>query len=174
MDPIKYSSADIQSAVFGLAGRLISTITKEDTVLYACILRGGAVFFADLIRQLPYGYTEYISASSYDDKGNRGELTIHSMPYEVGAPKYTKIFLIDDICDSGITLSLIASQLRARFPKAEVKTVTLIQKTHSPRPADYCAFQDDTDDFVYGYGMDRANGYARNEVNIRVMDRGNI
>ena len=119
-EKLKYSFADIDTAVFGLADRIKHTIQDSDVVLYACILQGGVVFFADLIRLLPPGYTEYIRANSYDEKGNRGELHVHSLPDPLEGPKYTKIFLIDDICDSGITLSVIASQLAARFPDSSV------------------------------------------------------
>lgn len=174
MDKLKYSYSEISTAIYGLADRLRNTMADDDTVMYACILKGGVVFFADLIRALPPGYTEYIAASSYDEEGRRGNLIVSSMPDGLDSPKYTKIYLIDDICDSGITLSVIASQLAARYPKAKIHTVALIQKAASPRPADFCAFVDDSEDFVFGYGMDRANGYARNCANIYVMNREGI
>ena len=171
LEPIKYTDTVLQQKVSELSKKLCATITSEDCVMYACILKGGVVFFSDLIRQLPPGYTEYISASSYDDQGYRGQLTIHSLPDPNQLPEITKIFLIDDICDSGITLRDISDRLKQMFPSAEVLKVVLIQKAKSSNPADFYAISDDTKDFIYGYGMDRANGTYRNLSDIRIMER---
>lgn len=128
--------------------------------MFVGILKGCFIFMADLLRSVDlYCDMDFMAVSSYGD----GTST-------TGAVKITKdlsrdiagrdIIIVEDILDSGITLSYIKGYLELRGP-ASVKIVTLLDKP-SRRKADikpdYCCFTV-PDEFVIGYGLDFAEEY---------------
>jgi len=126
---------------------------KKLTVL--AVMKGGIFLATDLMRHLTMPFTlECIKASSYGQNGtNRGELTITGLDKIDLTGK--DVLVIDDIFDSGHTMSGIVSKLAARNPNS-VKTIVLVMKdvprSINYRP-DYTLFNI-PDRFVVGYGLD--------------------
>lgn len=126
---------------------------KELTIL--AVMKGGIFLASDLMRHLTITYTlECIKASSYGQNGTkRGELTITGIDKLDLTGK--DVLVIDDIFDSGNTMSGIASKLKDRHTNS-VKTMVLVIKdvprTITYRP-DYVLFTI-PDRFVVGYGLD--------------------
>ncbi len=135
------------------------------------ILTGAMVFVADLIRQMPLRMSlGLVTVSSYpgatvESKGARirGEL-----PGNLGGKR---VVIVDDILDTGQTLSVVTGLVREQDP-AGVRVCVLLRKPPSARKvpfeADHVGF-DIPDRFVVGYGLDY-NGYYRNLPEIAELE----
>ncbi len=138
-------------------------ITKDyagKTPFFLGVLKGCYVFMADLTRciDLPCSM-DFMAVSSY---GGGTSTT--------GAVRITKdlsrdiegkdVIIVEDILDSGVTLSYLKTYLANRKP-ASIRIVTLLDKPARRRTdikADYCGFAV-PDEFVVGYGLDYAESY---------------
>lgn len=143
-------------------GKLISEDYKDEEILMVCTLRGAIVFFADLIRQISSPcQIDFITASSY------GDATISSGKLNIKKDLETNIegkhiIIVEDIVDSGITLSALKKMLLARNPKS-LKICAMLSKPSRrvcPVDIDYCGFEI-PDEFVIGYGLDYAQNYRQ-------------
>ncbi len=120
------------------------------------ILNGAFLFTSDLVKQLWQCdcLIDFIKVSSYGDgRQSSGELVISpDMPCSFEGER---VLLIDDIVDTGLTMSVIQSRILG-LGAAEVKTCALLDKKayrkHTLR-LDYFGFQL-TNEFVFGYGLD--------------------
>ena len=150
-------------------GRQISNDYGGREVVCICILKGAAVFFSDLIRciDLPMRL-DFMSISSY------GTATASS-----GVVRLLKdldrdivgqhVLVVEDIVDTGLTLSFLTQNLMARGAKT-LKTCTLLDKPFRRKVSltpDYVGFQIE-DHFVIGYGMDYEELY-RNLPDIGIL-----
>lgn len=129
------------------------------------VLTGSFIFVADLIRHMPLRMQiRLMSVSSYpgastSSRGSklRGDLT--SLPDDLAG---AHVLLIDDILDSGGTITLARDLIAQRRP-ASLRTCVLLRKDRPREPevcVDYACF-DIPDRFVVGYGLD-CNDYYRN------------
>lgn len=124
------------------------------------ILKGSFILVADLMRALPIPtQLEVVSASSYGARGiERGELTVSGL--DKIAVEGRHILLVDDIFDSGKTLSTVAGALQERKP-ASLRTLVLLEKKlarTAPFRPDYVLFHIENQ-FVVGYGLDFKEQY---------------
>ncbi len=140
-------------------------------VLLVAILKGACIFLADLARAITRPVRiDFIGISSYG-KGQSSS----------GEVKLTKdldstidgidVLVVEDIVDSGITLSYLVGVLEQRRPRS-LRIVALLDKPDRRlRPVDvaYTGFQI-PDEFVVGYGLDYAELY-RNLADICVLER---
>lgn len=128
---------------------------KEITAI--CILKGSFIFFSDLIRKLDLPMTcEFLGLSSYGNKMvSSGEV---KLTLDINEPLENRhVIVVEDIVDSGLTLSYIMSALRARKP-ASLKSCALLLKPESLKTdieVDYLGFRIGKE-FVVGYGIDYA------------------
>ena len=159
-------------------------ITKDypgQSVNLVGVLKGAAIFLSDLARQVDLDATfDFIGVSSY---GNRP-----SPPQELksgwdstGEVKLTKdvdqtlkdknIILVEDILDTGLTMTYLRRLLEARQPKS-LKIAALLDKPTRRKltlEGDYVGFKI-PDEFVVGYGLDYAEKY-RNLADICIIPR---
>ena len=161
------SQTDIKNVIRGL-GTTISYDYRNKELNVVCLLEGSLVFTANLLLQIKIPVNLYsIKVTSYEGKNSTGKLT-----YSVKDLDFCKdkdILLIDDILDSGLTLSTIVSEMK-QAGATSVRTCVLLNKqvdrTINIMP-DYKAFDIDNE-FVIGFGMDY-NGLYRNLPYIGVM-----
>jgi hypoxanthine phosphoribosyltransferase len=165
-------------------GELGAQITKDFTgqsVILVGVLKGAAIFLSDLSRQVDLDATfDFIGVSSY---GNRPSPTqeLKSGWDSTGEVKLTKdidqsikdrnIILVEDILDTGLTMTYLKRMLMARQPKS-LKVAALLDKPSRrklPLEGDYVGFKI-PDEFVVGYGLDYAEKY-RNLADICVVPR---
>jgi len=159
-------------------------ITRDfagQAVILVGVLKGSAIFLADLARQVKLEATfDFIGVSSY---GNRP-----SPPQELksgwdstGEVKLTKdvdqsmkdknVIVVEDILDTGLTLTVLKKLLLAHQPRA-LKIAALLDKPSRrklPLQGDYVGFTI-PDEFVVGYGLDYAERY-RNLADVCVVPR---
>ncbi len=153
-------SEEVLSARIAELGRQISEDFDGKCPLLVGILKGSFIFMADLIRHVTIPCTtDFMAVSSY---GNKSVTT--------GAVKINKdlsediegrdVIIVEDILDSGITLSYLINYMEMRKP-ASISIVTLFdkparrQKEVFPR---YKGFEI-KDEFIVGYGLDYAEKY---------------
>lgn len=131
---------------------------KELTIVM--IMKGAICLVADLIRHLQIPCSiEFIQTSSYGQRGTkRGELAIFGLENIQLAKKH--VLVLDDIFDSGATLTEVMKRLKAQEPKS-IKSLVLLSKK-VPRKTeynpDYVLFEIE-DRFVVGYGLDYKEHY---------------
>jgi hypoxanthine phosphoribosyltransferase len=138
-------------------GRAISRDYAGRTPTLVCVLKGAALFFADLVRavELPVEL-EFIGVSSYaGSTKNSGEVRISA---DVARPLLGKdVLLVEDIVDTGLTAAFLVQLLQARSPRS-LALCTLLEKPSRARTQVDIAYRgfviDDV--FVVGYGLDFA------------------
>jgi hypoxanthine phosphoribosyltransferase len=121
-----------------------------------CILRGGVLFLADLMRHLTVPNTiDFMAVSSYGvgarQSTGRVRITLDLQEDIRGRD----VLLVEDIVDSGYTISSVLDFLRTRNPNT-LRVCTLLNKAERREvqvPVDYCGFTI-PDKFVFGYGLD--------------------
>lgn len=135
--------------------RVLDNEYQGEAVTVVMVMKGALCVTADLIRKMKAPITvEYIRANSYGMRGKaRGELKIVGLEELDLTEK--NVLLIDDIFDTGMTLSQIEQRIQVKQPKT-LKTLVLLRK-NIPREIsynpDYVLF-DIEDRFVIGYGLD--------------------
>ena len=131
---------------------------KELTLI--CVLKGSVFFFTDLAMAIDLPITlEFLGVSSYQGgTETTGEVRITT---DVSKPMAGKhLLVIEDIIDTGLTMSFLLENLKARHP-ASVKVCTPLEKPSRARTKvdiDYKGFVIE-DKFVVGYGLDYAEKY---------------
>lgn len=152
-------------------GEEISRDYEGQKILAICILRGGVMFLTDLIRHIePPVAIDFMGVSSYG-VGSRSSYGQVRITLDLATSIAGKnVLIVEDIIDSGNTLSSVIEMLRTRNP-ASLEVCTLLNK-YSRREVDvpikYCGF-DIPDKFVFGYGLDM-DEYYRNLPFIGVVD----
>ncbi len=129
--------------------------------LFLTVLNGAVLFAADLVRACPLSSEiSFVKLSSYKGTRSSGELTEVLGIQEDLTNRL--VIVLEDIIDSGFTLSQFLPTLEARNP-AKVEVATLLLKPESlahQLPIHYVGFEI-PDQFVIGYGLDY-NGLGRN------------
>lgn len=145
----------------------IDKVAKQVTQAYrgteftvVSVLKGSCVFASDLIRRIPIPLElAFVSASSYGEGTTSGQLDLNFFPAE-GEIRGKRLLLVDDILDTGKTLSRLKAELVQRGA-AEVKSCVFLDKPARRAVeynADFRAFEVE-DLFVVGYGLDFAGRY---------------
>jgi len=168
------SEQEIDTRVRALAEQIVldTPSATDRELLVVGILNGAVIFLSDLVRRMPPGLDvkiDFIAISSY------GSATISS-----GAVRIIKdlscdiegkdVLVVEDIIDTGLTLSYLLDILQARNP-ARLRTCALLDKYERREKAvkvDYCGFKI-PDAFVVGYGLD-CGGQWRHLPGIHVVE----
>ncbi|HEY1732181.1 MAG TPA: hypoxanthine phosphoribosyltransferase [Terriglobales bacterium] len=159
----------IAAKVAELGARITSDFAGEPVVLIG-VLKGATIFLADLAREIKLDCSfDFLAVSSYGSgKHHSGEVKLvkdvdHSMEGK-------NVILVEDILDTGLTLTYIRKLLEAHQPKS-VRIAALLDKVSrriQPVRADYAGFEI-PDEFVVGYGLDFAERY-RNLPDVCVLE----
>lgn len=135
-----------------------------------CILKGACFFLADLARAVQRdALIQFMGISSYGKgKTTSGEVRV-TKDLEVSL-EGAHVVVVEDIVDSGVTLSYLVQVLRQRKPKSLEIAALLDKPERRQRPVDvkYVGFQI-PDEFVVGYGLDYAERY-RNLRDVCVLE----
>ena len=151
-------------------GEAISKQYEGEEVHLICVLRGGSFFMCELAKRISVPVTlDFMSVSSYGmDTKSSGVVKIVK---DLDQPLEGKdVLIVEDIIDSGRTLSYLLRILKGRHP-ASVRLCTLLDKPErrvTDVAVDYCCFNI-PDEFVVGYGLDYAQKY-RNLPYIGVVE----
>ena len=159
LDRVLFDQVAIHRRLDEIADQISQDYRNRELTVVA-ILNGSLIFAADLLRRLPLPLRlDCLSVASYY---GRTKPSVEPMFRQLDLPDITgrHVLVLDDILDSGMTLSAVCE----RFAKADtlsVRTCVLLEKKKSrkrPIQPDYVGFQIG-DEFVVGYGLDYMERY---------------
>lgn len=158
---VLYSEDDIKQAVIKIAKEIENDYQGKNVLLIG-LLKGAAPFLCDLARNINLNLSiDFMTVTSYyNGTETTGTVTITKDLSQNVEDKH--IIIIDDVADSGVTLSFLIEHLKAKNPLS-VKTCALIDKPYRRTvefEADYFGITA-PNDFLVGYGMDYQEKYRQ-------------
>jgi hypoxanthine phosphoribosyltransferase len=158
-----------EDAIADRLGELAVAIERDYAgrdLLLVGVLKGAVMMMADLARALSRDVEmDWMAVSSYGS-GTKSSGVVRILKDLDGDVTGRNVLVVEDIIDSGLTLSWLLANLRSRGP-ASVEVVALLRKPESiqvPIEVAYVGF-DIPSEFVVGYGLD----YAQRYRNLRVV-----
>ncbi|GAA3647755.1 hypoxanthine phosphoribosyltransferase [Asaccharospora irregularis] len=156
---VMLSEDQIKVKVYELA-KQIERDFKGEELLVVGILKGASVFVSDLIRCIDLDVNiDFMSVSSYGNstKSSGTVKILKDLDVDIEGKN---VLIVEDIIDSGLTLSNLVAALKTRNPKS-LKLCTLLDKPERRKvdiKVDYIGFVIE-DKFIVGYGIDYAEKY---------------
>ena len=164
------SEKEIENRILEIADRINKDYEGEELTLI-CVLKGGVMFMCDLAKRLNLNVRlDFMSVSSYGSQTKSSGVVkiIKDLDDSIDGKN---VLVVEDIIDSGNTLSYLMDILKKRGPKS-IKLCTLLDKPSRREKkdvfVDYVCFEIE-DRFVVGYGLDYDQRY-RNLPYIGVME----
>ena len=153
------SEDEIREKVRELGGKITADY-KNSNLMLVTVLKGAVVFLADLMRQIDVpAEIDFMVVSSYGSGVKSSGIV--KIVKDLDVPLAGKdILIVEDILDSGLTLSYIKELLESRGPRS-IRIATLLDKPSRRKvdlQADYIGFSV-PDEFVIGYGLDYDEKY---------------
>jgi len=151
-------------------GREIASDYKGRDLLLIGVLKGAVFFMADLMRELPLPCeVDFMAISSYGSATDSSGVVRILKDLDINIEE-RHVLIVEDIIDSGLTLSYLIRNLRSRAPASlEVCALFVKESAKKMRKAvRYVGFEI-PDSFVVGYGLDFAERY-RNLPYVAVLD----
>jgi len=168
---VLYSAQQIHARVSELGNSLSQMIPISETPHLIAVLKGSVIFLADLMRAIRRPVTiDFAYLSSYGSGANSsGEVKTFSAPKS--SVRNRHIIIVEDIVDTGLTLSSLRNQLLDQKPQSLI-TVALLTKPSRRRidvPVELIGFTV-ANHFVVGYGLDFDEKF-RQLPHLAVIDR---
>ncbi|OCG69869.1 hypoxanthine phosphoribosyltransferase [Gilliamella sp. Occ3-1] len=155
------SADDIQKRVIKLGQQISQDYQhSQNELILVGLLRGSFIFMADLSRAITVGHeVDFMTASSYGNAviSNRDVKILKDLDEDI---RDKDVLIIEDIIDTGNTLSKVLDILKLRHPRS-IEICTLLDKPSRREvnvPVKYIGFSI-PDEFVVGYGIDYAQHY---------------
>jgi hypoxanthine phosphoribosyltransferase len=163
IDRVIVTEDQIRSKTAELAKQVAVDYAHVDRVLLVCVLKGAVMFMADFSRALgqigPPVELEFMAVSSYGQGTSSSGVVriLKDLDRDIAG---RHVIVVEDIIDSGLTLSWLLKYLQSRNA-ASVEVVALLRKPDAVKvqmPVKYVGF-DIPNEFVVGYGLDYAEHY---------------
>jgi len=170
LERVLFDEPAIQRRLDEIAAQISEDYRDRELTIIA-VLNGSLMFMADLLRRIPLPLKlDCLSVASYHGQTQTsGELIFKQIALPDVMDRH--VLLLDDILDSGATLSAIRARVEAAKPRS-IRICVLLQKKkrrQQPVKADYVGFEIE-DEFVVGYGLDFMERY-RNLPCIGVLQK---
>ena len=160
----------IHARIAELAAEIERDYLEGEEIHLVGVLKGGFVFMADLVRAMSARVTlDFIAVSSYA-QSTRSSGEVRLLKDLDSRLEGRHVIIVEDIVDTGLTLTYLQDIRRARAPRS-LKTVCLLSKPSRRLvdvKVDYIGFTIE-DRFVVGYGLDYAEKF-RNLAHIAILD----
>ena len=159
IEAVLVSADDIKDKIAELAKEIDADYAGREPLLVG-VLKGAAMFMSDLARALERPSTmEFMAVSSYGSSTTSSGVVriLKDLDRDISGQH---VLIVEDIIDSGLTLSWLLKNLASRQP-ASIEVVTLLRKPDAVQvevPVRYVGF-DIPNEFVVGYGLDYAERY---------------
>jgi len=152
------NEGEIRDKIREIGSQISKDYAGKDLVL-VCVLKGGCVFVADLMRAIDMPlYVDFLSISSYTERSETGAVRImKDLDIDI---TNRDVLVVEDIIDTGFTLGYLLRILKARNP-ASLKVVVLLDRPALrivDLPVAYKGFEI-PEQFVVGYGLDYQQKY---------------
>ena len=161
---ILYTEEEIAARVREIGGALTdkysALVDAGESVVLISVLRGAAIFMADLARATEFPLEmDYLALSSYGS-GTKSTGAVKIEKDLSATIEGKHVIVAEDILDSGLTLSFLLKGLEGRNP-ASIEVVTLLRKLAKAQAPIECAHVgfECPDEFIVGYGLDYAERY---------------
>ena len=149
----------LQAKVAELGAKITEDYTGKDLLL-VCVLKGAVIFVSDLMRKIDLPLEiDFMAISSYGSN-TQSSGVVRILKDLNSSIEGRHVLIVEDIIDSGLTLSYLAENLKARGPES-VEICTILDKPDrrtTNLDIKYTGFQV-PDEFVVGYGLDYAEKY---------------
>ena len=159
-DPEVLISAEKIRSRIKILGQTITNDYAGETLVVVCVLKGAFIFCADLIKELDLPIRlDFVSLSSYGD-GTDSTGEVKKKLDLSSSIEGEHVLIVEDIIDTGLTVSTLMEDLRSRRPKS-LRLASFLHKPARSKIAvtiDYLGFEIE-DHFVIGYGLDYAQKY---------------
>ena len=160
---ILLSQEEVEQGVKEIAKKINGYFGAEETLYLICVLKGSAMFFADLAKHLVMPVQmEFIRLSSYgDDDKSSGRMK--SIDLNLPILEGKNVLIIEDIIDTGYTAKFLLNLLEAEHRPNDLKFAAFLNKAVARQvniEPDFYSYNVD-DKFLIGYGLDY-KGYFRN------------
>jgi hypoxanthine phosphoribosyltransferase len=159
IDDVVVTAEQIQAKTTELAKQIDADYDDREPLLVG-VLKGAVMFMSDLARVLERPSTmEFMAVSSYGSATTSSGVVriLKDLDRDIAGEH---VLIVEDIIDSGLTLSWLLKNLSARQP-ASIEVVALLRKPDAVKvhvPVKYVGF-DIPNEFVVGYGLDYAERY---------------
>ncbi|WP_022874407.1 hypoxanthine phosphoribosyltransferase [Glutamicibacter mishrai] len=156
---VLYTKEEIQARVAELAAQIDKDYEGRD-ILVVGVLKGAVMIMADLVRALKSHLTmDWMAVSSYGS-GTQSSGVVRILKDLDSDLMGKHVLIVEDIIDSGLTLSWLKSNLESRGP-ASVEICTLLRKPEAAKVEIDVKYvgMDIPNEFVVGYGLDYAEKY---------------
>ncbi|CAM2935457.1 hypoxanthine phosphoribosyltransferase [Corynebacterium propinquum] len=159
VESVLISEEEIRQRVKVLADKVSKDYAGNDLLL-VCVLKGAAVFLTDFARELSIpSEMEFMAVSSYGNSTTSSGVVriLKDLDRDIEGKD---VLIVEDIIDSGLTLSWLVRNLRNRNPKS-LNVITLLRKPEvvTAKLDLYDVGFDIPNEFVIGYGLDYAERY---------------
>ncbi|MDK8845735.1 hypoxanthine phosphoribosyltransferase [Corynebacterium sp. MSK297] len=159
VESVLISEEEIKQRIKALADKVSKDYASDDLLL-VCVLKGAAVFLTDFARELSIpSEMEFMAVSSYGNSTTSSGVVriLKDLDRDIEGKD---VLIVEDIIDSGLTLSWLMRNLRNRNPKS-LNVITLLRKPEvvTAKLDLYDVGFDIPNEFVIGYGLDYAERY---------------
>lgn len=161
VEAVLISEEQLAARIRELADKVSQTYRDaEDELILVCVLKGAVFFLTDFTRALSIpSQMEFMAVSSYGNSTTSSGVVriLKDLDREIEG---RDVLIVEDIIDSGLTLSWLMRNLKARNPRS-LEVITLLRKPEVVK-ADIDLFDvgfDIPNEFVIGYGLDYSERY---------------
>lgn len=158
VETVLLDAVKIRARVKALAAKISKDYAGKDPVLVG-VLKGSALFLADLVREMTIPCSmDFVSMASYEGEASTGEVRLLLDLRQ--NPHGKHVLIVEDIVDTGLSLSSLVDNLKAKRP-ASIEICVLLDKAECrkiPVKARYVGFEI-PNRFVVGYGLDYNEKY---------------
>lgn len=160
---ILFSEQDLARRVAEIGAEITrdyADVAEGEGIVLISVLRGAAIFMADLAREIKLPLEmDYMAISSYGNGAKSSGVVriLKDLSSEIGG---RHVIIAEDILDSGLTLTYLMKNLASRGP-ASIEVATLLRKKTKAQADIACRYVgfECPDEFIVGYGLDYAERY---------------
>ena len=137
-------------------------------ITFICVLNGGFMFFSDLVKRIKYPIKiDFVKCKSYNNRKQESISITKDIDLDI---KDHTVFIIDDILDSGNTMTWLKDHFLKKGAK-NIETVSAVYKENVDFPNHFYIYKqpEGVDPWYIGYGMDGPKGYSRNLDTIHTL-----
>ena len=154
-----FSKEQVNERIIAL-GKEITETYKGEQLVVICVLKGAAIFFSDLVRNIDCPLElDFVRLASYGTKTETSKTISFTKDIELGLSG-KHVLIVEDIIDTGRTMEFLLYQLAARGAKT-IRVATLINKSERREKTidvDFTGFSISSG-FIVGYGLDYNEKY---------------
>lgn len=158
---ILFTEEQIKARVAEMGAQIEADYKDEkESILVVSVLRGAAIFMADLVRTINIPVEmDYMAVSSYGNAAKSSGV-VQILKDTTSSVEGRHVIIAEDILDSGLTLQYLIANLQSRNP-ASIEVATLLHKQVEPQAPVKCRYIgfECPNEFIVGYGLDYAEKY---------------